>query len=144
MSCAELGCLISHYNVLSKTKSKYTLVLEDDFELCENFDSKLQQCLDELPADFNALWLGGRTIGDKKDYSKNLYSIKAITGTYGYIVNAKFIPALLRALARQNKLADYAMSSVFENVYKSKENLVKHRNGFSEIKQTVVNYPDLA
>lgn len=142
LSKAELGCLESHYNVLLNTESELTLVLEDDFELCEDFDNELNKCLNELPKDWNALWLGGRVV-KKENYSKNIFSLKATTGTYGYLVRKKFIPKLLTALSKKNKLADWAMSSVFENVYRSKKNLVKHKAGFSEIKGVEVDYKDL-
>ena len=141
---AEFGCLISHYNVLLNTRSELTLILEDDFELCDDFDEKLVKCLNELPSDFNGLWLGGRRlVGKGKEYSENLLSISGITGTYGYIIHRRFIGKCLAALEKKNKLADWALSSVFEKVYKSKENLVKHKDGYSEIKKQFVSYKDL-
>lgn len=143
MKGAEIGCIRSHYNVLSNTKTKYTLVLEDDFALCENFDEELKKAMDELPLDFNALWLGGRLIGKRWDYSDSLLKISGITGTYGYIIKSDFIPKVLSALAKENKLADYAMSSVFDNVFKTKKNLVKHRAGYSIIQGKDVSYKDL-
>lgn len=97
----------------------------------------------ELPDEFNALWLGGRLCGKVDNYSNKLLSISCITGTYGYLVHYKFIPKLLSALNKKNKLADWAMSSVFENVFKSKENLVKHKDGFSTIKKEFISYKDL-
>ena len=118
------------------------LVLEDDFELCEDFDRKLNECLNDLPNDWNALWLGGRVRGESISYGLNV-KIKGISGTYGYIVKRSYINTLLKAL-NGLKLADAAMSSVFENVYKTKENLVKHRNGFSIIQSKIVEYNDLA
>lgn len=143
LSPAEVGCLKSHYNVLSKTKSELTLVLEDDFEFADNFEAKLEKCLNELPEDFQALWLGGRLVGRTTDFSENLLKISGITGTYGYIVRKSFIGDVLGALKRENKLADWAMSSVFKNVFKSKENLIKHRAGFSVIQNKFVDYEDL-
>lgn len=115
-------------------------MLEDDFQLCENFDSELEKCMAELPENFNALWLGGRVIGKTQDYSDNLLKINSTTGTYGYIIHQRFIDKVLSALAKENKLADYAMSSVFENVYRSKKNLIRHRPGFSIIKGKEVTY----
>lgn len=76
----------------------------------------------------------------KEDFSHGLFKIKATTGTYGYIVKHSFIPKILEALAKENKLADWAMSSVFENVFRSKKNLVKHRAGHSIIKGKEVTY----
>lgn len=89
------------------------------------------------------MWLGGRLFGHKQEYSERLLKITGITGLYGYLVRREYIPVLLSALAKENKLADWAMSSVFKNVFKTKENLVKHKDGHSVIKNKVVTYPDL-
>lgn len=106
----------------------------------EDFDFELSKCLLELPENWNALWLGGVVWKGKEDYSDNLLKIGGTTGTYGYIVKHSFIPKILEALAKENKLADWAMSSVFENVFRSKNNLVKHRAGYSIIKGKDVTY----
>lgn len=139
----EIGCCKSHYNVLSNTRSELTLILEDDFQLCENFDSELEKCFNELPDNFEALFLGGRMITPPRDYSPNLFKIKATTGAYGYLVHRRFISKALNALAKENKLADWALSSVFENVYRSKNNLIKHRDGYSFLQEKEVAYKDL-
>lgn len=120
-----------------------TLILEDDFELCDNFDNELKKCFDELPDDFEALWLGGRLVNKGRDYSEHLLKIIETTGAYGYIVHRRFIPKALEALSKENKLTDWALSSVFKNVYRSKKNLVKHRDGFSILKGKKVSYRDL-
>jgi hypothetical protein len=99
--------------------------------------------LNELPEDFNALWLGGRLFGNRAHYSERLYKVTGITGLYGYLVRSEYIPVLLTALAKENKIADIAISSVLTGAYKTKVNLVKHRDGVSTIKGKFVSYPDL-
>lgn len=130
-------------NVLLKTDSELTLILEDDFQLCENFDVELKKVFNELPNDFEALWLGGRIVGEREDYSDSLMKIKGITGTYGYIVNHLFIDSLIHELSKEDKLADWSMSRAFKNVYRTKKNLVKHRDGYSYILNKEVEYKDL-
>jgi len=130
-------------NVLLKTDSELTLILEDDFQLCENFDVELKKVLGELPNDFQALWLGGRIVGERENYSDSLMKIKGITGTYGYIVNHLFIDSLIHELSKEDKLADWSMSRAFKSVYKTKRNLVKHRDGYSYILNKEVEYKDL-
>jgi len=120
-----------------------TLILEDDFALCENFDVELKKVLGELPNDFQALWLGGRIVGERENYSDSLMKIKGITGTYGYIVNHLFIDSLIHELSKEDKLADWSMSRAFKSVYKTKRNLVKHRDGYSYILNKEVEYKDL-
>jgi len=121
-----------------------TLILEDDFQLCENFDVELKKVLGELPNDFQALWLGGRIVGERENYSDSLMKIKGITGTYGYIVNHLFIDSLIHELSKEDKLADWSMSRAFKSVYKTKRNLVKHRDGYSYILNKEVSYKDLS
>lgn len=96
-----------------------------------------------MPEDFEALWLGGRLVGKGKNYSENLLKITETTGAYGYIVHKRFIPKALEALSKERKLADWALSSVFSNVYRSKKNLVKHRDGYSILQGKEVSYKDL-
>ena len=97
-----------------------------------------------MPNDFEALWLGGRIVGEREDYSDNLIKVKGITGTYGYIVNHLFIDSLVYELSKEDKLADWSMSRAFKNVYKTKKNLVKHRDGYSYILNKEGSYKDLS
>lgn len=120
------------------------LVLEDDFKLVDDFDTKLIRCLGELPDNWQGLWLGGRVLKRKEPYSENLYSISGTTGTFGYIVRREFVLALVEQLRRFDKVADHSMSRAFKNVFRSKRNLVLHRNGYSYIKNREVNYYDLS
>ena len=119
---------------------EYCLVLEDDFILCDDFDKELSICLNELPSDFKGLWLGGRVIGRKQDYSLNLWQINATTGTYGYLINMNYVNDFLAALSPKNKPCDWLMSAAFKRVFRSKKDLVLHRKGYSEIKGKLVNY----
>lgn len=141
---AEVGCIKSHINVLTNTDSELILVLEDDFELVDDFDSKLMKCLAELPDDWQGLWLGGRTVKPRENYSEHLQKIQATTGAFGYIVRKSFVPDLVAELEKFTLLADWAMSKVFKRVYRSKRNLVKHKNGYSYIQNKDVRYADLS
>lgn len=139
----EIGCLKSHYNVLLKSVSELVLVCEDDFELCDDFDNKLKNVLSELPDDFEVLWLGGRKFGKKIGHSEHLFKVENCTGLFGVIYNRPFIPKAMSALAKENKLADWAVSSVLSNGFMTKEKLIKHKAGISTLQKKYVDYPDL-
>lgn len=148
MSLAELGCLKSHLNVLLQAKKQgydRLLVLEDDIELCDDFDNRLTYYLKQLPPNWGALWLGGRAVGHVLNSGK-LTHLKHTTGTYGYIVANHAFDAFIAELKRGGTLADWCMSRAFDkvSVYRTCENLVKHLNGFSIIQNKVVKYHDLS
>jgi GR25 family glycosyltransferase involved in LPS biosynthesis len=77
------GCFLSHVNVLKQigynyennlSKSKYTLVLEDDFNIIDNnFDnnlSKIIKDIEKIKYNFDIIFIGNK--GDDKIYDKNI------------------------------------------------------------------------
>jgi GR25 family glycosyltransferase involved in LPS biosynthesis len=98
---AHLGCKDSHKRLLSKIyddELEYCLVFEDDVELCENFEVKLNEIIEELPKDWDIVYLGGWNLGDKKPYSTKLDIAEKIYTTHSYLIRRKFIPKLLEEL----------------------------------------------
>jgi GR25 family glycosyltransferase involved in LPS biosynthesis len=104
----EKGCFISHYRVFKDIVNKnipYAIVLEDDSLFCENFKSKIEEIINEMPSDIKILYFGGRfepnflmESGSYNQDSKNIVSYKQIDwenrswrnhdrGTYGYIIS---------------------------------------------------------
>lgn len=134
----------SHKKALLKTNADYILILEDDFILCENFDTELLRCINELPVSFEVLWLGGRVVGGCENYSERLNRIKFATGLYGVLINSKFKTTMLEALSKENKLADWCLNGIAEKCFMSKNKLIKHSSGYSYIQNKEVNYIDLA
>ena len=74
----HFGCLNSHRNILNKIKLEkngMTIILEDDVEICSDFTEKLNSILDNLPDNWDLLYLGGWNVGELKKFTENFSMI---------------------------------------------------------------------
>lgn len=140
----------SHRQVLSIAKEKKlssVLILEDDIDFCEGFTEKLNKCLSELPPDWDALHLNGTDHPKAKStfYSELLNKCHHTTGAFGIVINSTIYDYLISLLNEEQKLVDiyYAEAMRKLNWYRTKEKLVLHPAGFSEIKRKFVDYKHL-
>lgn len=56
-----VGCLLSHYQIIKKSYdegAEAIFIFEDDIELCEDFENKFKQSFNEVPDDWQFLYLG--------------------------------------------------------------------------------------
>ena len=63
LSLGEKGCFITHMRIFSEIIQKnipYALIMEDDVELCNNFNERFETVMKELTTDFDVLYIGGR------------------------------------------------------------------------------------
>lgn len=92
------GCLQSHRNLLKKVEKEtpYHIVFEDDVVLCEDFDKKIQEVLDNLPGDWAIIYLGGNIVSDggKTPYNEMFSRAKEVYATHAYIVNNDYVGRL--------------------------------------------------
>lgn len=92
------GCLQSHRNLLEKVASTapYHIVFEDDVVLCENFDQRIEEVLQNLPDDWAIIYLGGNIVtpGGKIPHNEMFSKAKEVYATHAYIVNDKYIHRL--------------------------------------------------
>lgn len=163
---SHLGCWFSHYNVLKDAKKlnyNKILILEDDFVFnCEpeEIDLKLSSCINELPQNWDLLYLGayfvkGYDYDAKINYSKNLYKANTAFCTHSicYSKNGinKMISAMEKAFLNLRSIPlnyesigwFYVKEFLYENnCYASKEFLCGQKEGFSDIEGKVVDYKD--
>ena len=100
-----LGCALSHFNIWKKLvetdqqkENDFILVLEDDIKLCDNFDIKLNELLNDLNKDekWGICFVG---FTDYKDFGDTKISDKLIQfsgetrlnggGTFAYLIRKK-------------------------------------------------------
>ncbi len=141
----ELGCLESHLAVLKdaqEKKFKNILVLEDDITFCKNFKNKLSDVIDELPVDWDMLYLYSYHYLPAIAYSKNLDKCNSALSTVAYAVNEKSISYLIDKIKTKTQVIDVAFASQHQtiNAYASKEKLCIHYDGYSDVKQKEIKY----
>ena len=139
-----LGCALSHFNIWNKYRqipsykeNDFILILEDDIELCDDFNIKLNNLIDDLDKDekWGICFLG---FTDYKDFNDVKFSDKLIKfssemrlnggGTFGYLIRKKAAEKLVQ-LALKYKIQqpiDWFMIEQFDEIicYKCEPELV--------------------
>lgn len=98
-------CSLSHLSIwkyILKTNTRYNIIIEDDVILPENLYEKINLCINQLPEDWDFLFLGGNKIIGTK-YSKNIIKplrnnnkkIDGNYGTFGYVINSKNLKSII-------------------------------------------------
>ena len=100
-----IGCSLSHISLWKNAlkERKNIIVLEDDVLIEKNFKKKLNKYLEQLPNNWDILYLGASNINGKK-YSKNLLKPNKMknknsthnTGMYGMLINKRYLKKLIK------------------------------------------------
>lgn len=89
-TCGEDGCTLSHIAILKTQKVFPFAVFEDDCVLIEDW-SIVERAMDQLPKDWDALWLGATLRIPLVRYSENLYRLRRAHTTHAIIYNTRRI-----------------------------------------------------
>ena len=96
-SKAQKSCTLSHISIWEKIKqdkTTFNIIFEDDVIIPNNFNDKLKVYLEQLPENWDILFLGGNKIIGKK-YSKNLVKPDRHKfgnfGLFAYLINSRNI-----------------------------------------------------
>lgn len=105
LSKGEIACYLSHYKCLQKASTELTLVLEDDVKFKPDFKMKLRNVLDNVPSNFDIIFLGGTktwwqsyadSIGQIQEYNSLFYKVNGhFYGAEAYIVSERAREKLL-------------------------------------------------
>lgn len=101
MSKGAIGCALSHYNIyisILNSSNERTLILEDDIIVDKDFIKKLESYKDDIPDDFDILWIGYHDSEDLNVMEKIndvCFVPSYIFGTFAYIINKKAAEKLL-------------------------------------------------
>lgn len=138
------GCLDSHKRLLMKVKDEKlekVLILEDDVEVCDEFNIKLNEIMGELPEDWDLLYLGGWNLGEIERYSKSLNLAKKVYTTHAYIVRDKFYDTILNKITSENGKVDVLISDILPigKCFICNPTIAWQREGFSDIVNKITN-----
>jgi len=112
---SEISLLLKHYDIISQLSSnniKYALVLEDDVILCDNFLHHLENCFEELPKDWDLVWVGTccnlhePKIGDKLVYKTN----RGSRCTHAYLISKSCANKIMNNLDRITEAIDHSFN----------------------------------
>tara|TARA_B100000989_G_C19462936_1_gene437016 strand:+ start:316 stop:1086 length:771 start_codon:yes stop_codon:yes gene_type:complete len=142
-------CSISHLSVwikISQNNTKYNIIIEDDVILPKNLYQKINNCMKQLPKDWDFLFLGGNKIIGTR-YSKNIIKPlkkanknKKVDGNYGtfaYVINSKNIKSIINDSKKLTEHIDVHIQFKLGKKYKiffTSPQIIKHNyNSISSI-----------
>lgn len=121
-------------------------ILEDDIDFCPDFKYKLACAMSELPDNWDCLHLAGNSPLDcLQPYSSLLHKCIKSWGGYAYIVNRKAIPKLIETISQEQAQVDTYYTWIMKdmNWFKTKEMLVYHLPGYSDINEAYRDIKEL-
>lgn len=113
----HLGCWDSHRRLMEKIKDEgngMTLVLEDDCDFVKEYVEQFETYFNELPEDWDLLYLGGVNQDTPESYSENLDYAKNVLQTHAYIIRDKFVPVMLETLTNHRWKVDIVFSEAIK------------------------------
>lgn len=147
----ELGCLLSHLNILKecqKNNIENVLITEDDVEFCDDFNFKFFEYIKELPK-WDILYLGANH-GLCNPYENNppikltehVYKVLHAYSTHAYAVNKSCYQYLIDHISKSTNSLDVMYSKIQKNleVYVFRPHLAWQSEGYSDILETNVDY----
>ncbi len=90
MTDGGVGCSYSHLNIFRKQNKFPFVIFEDDCEMVVQW-SIVEYIMDQLPSEWDALWLGATLDAPLKRYSENLFRLKQAYCTYAIVYNSQRI-----------------------------------------------------
>jgi len=142
----DLGCLLSHLSILKDIKKNSydnVLILEDDFELCMDFNKLLPIYMDQLPSDWQWLYFGGSNFEDPDKVTENIYKVKRTLTTHAYAVRKEIVYDLINILeSNLTSSVDSALSIIQKKfkTYITIPHLIYQQVGYSDIQHKEVDY----
>jgi len=149
----ELGCLLSHLNVIKiakKTNKKNILILEDDVEFCQDAVSLFFEYEKELP-NWDWLYLGGNHALNNKYMSPlncpiqitdHVYRVREIYSTHSYAIKETIYDDIINIIENANRPLDVAYSNLHPKLetYLLRPSLTWQYNDYSDIMEKTVDY----
>ena len=160
-----IGCGISHikiYEDVIKNNYNNVLILEDDVNFINNFNKILNKVLEELPKNYDILYIGSIGLANKQicyDFNlifklisnknnkqdtnyKNIFCPIFPLGTHGYIISNKGCKKILKMFNKVNYHIDFQINYNNKNLntYASTKKLV-HQNWKDSNNSDMLSFP---
>jgi GR25 family glycosyltransferase involved in LPS biosynthesis len=135
------GCRLAHLNVLRNVKAPFFLT-EDDV-LFKGTLADLERCIEQLPPDWDLLYLGATLNEPLERYSDNLFRIKGAYTTHAIIYNSqRVVDYILKHNGGGRKIDVFYANDVQHrfNCYLCDPLIATQRAGISDIVNGYVSY----
>jgi hypothetical protein len=153
----EWSLIKTHINIIQKSIDcglDKILILEDDFEICDfhpeynkkPFEERLFDGLENLPSDWDMLFLGNSTITQNyKHVNGEIYKLGFSHCAHAVGINKNIFDIILKSLQTADEPVDIMYSRLMKdyNIYGFKPNLVSQISSYSNLTMRNENYEHL-
>ncbi len=145
MKVGNLGCNLSHYLIITAAMIMgldAIMVFEDDIVLAENFTARMDECLQDLPQDWDMIMLGGNHQEKTLPVTDRLHRVQKSFTTHAYIIRFPMYEALLQRMQAFDQPMDNILSGMQPvwNVFVTNPPMAWQRAGYSDIEGRAMNY----
>ena len=142
---ANNGCTLSHYFLVERAKIlgfNSVMIFEDDAVLHDQFDFLLEDCIQQLPADWDMLYFGGSHRQKPSYVTERLLRVHKTLTTHGYIIRASMFNQVINNLKNLQNPVDcfYAEWQKEFNVFITNPPIAWQRGGSSDICKREMHY----
>lgn len=116
----EISLLLKHYYIMQElvsSDSSYALVLEDDAVFCDNFLINLKQYFNQLPKNWDLVWVGTCcNLHSKYVEGKNIYFEKSSRCTHAYLISKECASKILNNRHKITEAIDYCFNFFIQDL----------------------------
>lgn len=142
-----VGCSLSHLYIMKMAKqlglSNY-LVLEDDVKFIDNFIEIFPHIMNQVPSDWDMLYLGGQHIHGRniQRVTENIYKCEYTLTTHSFAVKNTVYDLFIDKLIDITKPCDVHFAEEHKNInaYVCIPHLTWQRQGYSDVEKQNVDY----
>lgn len=143
----ELGIIKSNLEVIKQAKEKRyknILIFEDDVQLDDDFNTKFDKWIKQVPKDWKFLYLGGNHVGGLHPINRNVYKMFNSFAIHAFGIDSELFTELIDQLDDENieQAVDviYGFLHRYYPSYTFKPPLAWQSEGFSDIQNEHKNY----
>jgi GR25 family glycosyltransferase involved in LPS biosynthesis len=142
------GCILSHYSLIERSLLmgfKAVLIFEDDAELHPEFNTLINECLQDLPAEWDMLMLGGSHWQPPERINDRISRVRHTLTSHAYILRCSLYPELIKRLITFTQPVDGVFTEVQKThgIYVTNPPLAWQRGGWSDIEGREMHYDHL-
>lgn len=148
VSAGDIGCVLSHLKAVKVAKlndlNNY-LVIEDDCQFVNNFNELFSAYIQQVPNDWEILYLGHSINGTKHFVHNNVVKATNIFTTHAVAFKHTVYDSLIEIWEKQNEKVDIALATLQSkyNTYAFEPFLIGQRPSYSDILERPTDYKHL-
>lgn len=140
------GCTLSHYFLVERAKLlglDVIMVFEDDADLIHNFMRHLQECMADLPENWDMLLFGGSHKGLLIPITEKIYQVQETYTTHGYLLRSTMFDLVIDNFKKLEVPVDcfFVNWQAQKNIYVTNPPIAWQRRSHSDIQNKLMHYP---